>query len=73
MLPIVRSLCEKTNDVLIIKEYTRLAPLKVRKKALGSFRHVEPGDCVVGFSRKGLYDIKRSVESANPGIRCCVI
>ena len=73
MLPIVRNLCEKTNDVLEVREYSRLAPLKIRKEALESYANIEPGDCVVGFSRKALYEIKREIEVSNSNVRCCVI
>lgn len=31
-----------------------------------------PGDCVVGFSRKKLYQIKRAIE-ANTGLKCCIV
>ena len=73
MLPIIKSLCDITGDSITVKSYSRLTPLTVSAKSLKTFRKIEPGDCVVGFGRRGLYDTKREIESLNPGLRCCVI
>lgn len=73
MLPIVEELCNQTNDELVIKRYDRLSPLRISQKPLQNWRNIRKGDCVVGFSRKVLYDIKQEIEFQNPGIRCCVI
>jgi ATP-dependent RNA helicase SUPV3L1/SUV3 len=73
MLPIIKSLCQTTGDNITIKTYSRLTPLTVSAKSLKTFRKIEPGDCVVGFGRRGLYDTKKEIEMLNPGLRCCVI
>lgn len=62
MLPIIRTLCEDTNDTLIVKEYERLSPLDVASTALISYDQISQGDCVIAFSRKSLYEIKRAIE-----------
>lgn len=72
-VPIITALCALTNDTITIKKYSRLTPLTVSAKSLRSFKNVEPGDCVIGFGRKHLYETKNAIESVNPGLRCSVI
>ncbi len=36
-----------------------------RTPKVTSFRDVEPGDCVVGFSRRSLFQFKRQIEEAH--------
>lgn len=38
----------------------------------GDFANVEAGDCIVAFSRKDIFDVKREVELATKH-RCCVV
>ena len=38
----------------------------------GSLARVQPGDCIVGFSRRALHQLKLEVEDAT-GLRCCLI
>ena len=73
MLPIIEELCRLTKDTLTVNTYSRLTPLTVSSRSLKSFRKVQAGDCVVGFGRRLLYDIKKEIELLNPGLRCCVI
>ena len=41
------------------------ACLQVEKAGLpGGYKDVQPGDCVVAFSRNDIYDIKATIESA---------
>lgn len=47
--------------------------MTVSNSALTSYAHVKEGDCVVGFSRKKLYELKDQIETLQKGIRCCVI
>lgn len=73
MLPIIEKLCLLTGDTLTVKTYSRLTPLTVSAKSVRTYKRIEAGDCVVGFGRRDLYEIKREIESLNPGLRCCVI
>ena len=73
MLPILKSLCKLTGDKMHINNYSRLTPLSINAKHLKSYKKIEAGDCVVGFGRRQLYDIKREIEMLNPGLKCCVI
>jgi len=61
-LPLLRQICSDTGDTLVVREYARLSPLSVAPDALGTYGNITPGDCVVGFSRSKLYQIKASVE-----------
>jgi ATP-dependent RNA helicase SUPV3L1/SUV3 len=72
-LPVIEELCHLTGDSFTVHTYSRLTPLTVCAKSLKSYKKIEPGDCVVGFGRRGLYETKREIELLNPGLRCCVI
>jgi len=37
-----------------------------------SYRHVQPGDCVVAFSRDDIFQIKREIEDRTKH-KCCII
>jgi hypothetical protein len=37
-----------------VRQYTRLAPLVVARQALGSLEELQPGDCLVAFSRRAV-------------------
>ncbi|CAM6087359.1 unnamed protein product [Calypogeia fissa] len=72
-LPLIRNLCSGTGDELVEYEYERFMPLKVAEESLrGDFRNIEAGDCIVAFSRRDIFDIKREVELASKH-RCCVV
>ncbi|KAL2623078.1 hypothetical protein R1flu_003283 [Riccia fluitans] len=72
-LPLIRNLCAGTGDELVENEYERFKPLKVAEESLrGDFRNIQAGDCIVAFSRRDIFDIKREVELATKH-RCCVV
>ncbi|MCO5591251.1 hypothetical protein L7F22_045232 [Adiantum nelumboides] len=72
-LDFVRSLCLATGDSLEDYSYERFKPLAIDSKALnGDFRNVQPGDCVIAFSRRQIFEIKRAVQRATKK-RCCVV
>lgn len=72
MLPVIKKICSKTGDTLEIKEYKRLSSLSVAKKSIKSFKAIQPGDCVVAFSKRAVYDFKKIIEQTSEH-RCCVI
>jgi ATP-dependent RNA helicase SUPV3L1/SUV3 len=45
-----------------VQRYTRLAPLVVQDQPLGSLAEVQPGDCIVAFSRRELHGLRRAIE-----------
>jgi ATP-dependent RNA helicase SUPV3L1/SUV3 len=84
---LVREMLRDTGDVITVKRYERLSPLKPLSTALGHsgggdrrarhssggiYRELVPGDCIVAFSRRNLYEIKSRVESLTKH-RCCVV
>lgn len=71
-VPIVQALLKDTDDELFINRYERLTPLVVQDKSLeGDFSRVQKGDCLVAFSRSGIFALKDKVEQET-GLRCAV-
>jgi ATP-dependent RNA helicase SUPV3L1/SUV3 len=76
---IVKRLVDACGDEFELRTYSRFIPLKVANKSLarssdqvGSYKNVQPGDCVVAFSRNDIFAIKREIEK-NTKYKCCVI
>ncbi|OQR94875.1 ATP-dependent RNA helicase SUPV3L1 [Thraustotheca clavata] len=69
---LVRKFAEVAGDDFELKTYERRSPLSIEKAALGSYDKIRKGDCVVGFSRRRVFQIKREIEMAT-GLRCCII
>ncbi|XP_043696249.1 DExH-box ATP-dependent RNA helicase DExH18, mitochondrial-like [Telopea speciosissima] len=73
VLKIVRKICLDTGDELVEHHYERFKPLVVEAKTLlGDLRNVRPGDCVVAFSRREIFEVKLAIEKFTKH-RCCVI
>ncbi|XP_010258377.1 PREDICTED: DExH-box ATP-dependent RNA helicase DExH18, mitochondrial isoform X1 [Nelumbo nucifera] len=73
VLKIVRKICLETRDDLIENHYERFKPLVVEAKTLlGDLRNVRPGDCIVAFSRREIFEVKLAIEKYT-NHRCCVI
>jgi len=69
---IVKDLVEETGDELIVNRYQRLTPLRVANRSLnGDLKRIEKGDCVVSFSRSGIFALKKRIEDAT-NLRCAV-
>ncbi|KAF5838453.1 hypothetical protein DUNSADRAFT_2847 [Dunaliella salina] len=60
-LPLLKQLAEECGDILEVRQYTRLAPLVVCGEPLGSLSSLQPGDCLVAFSRKKVHALQREV------------
>lgn len=73
-VPLIRRICNETGDSLEIVRFDRLSPLTIEEKALGSsnFRQILPGDCVVSFSRKNIFDLKGQIERTTRK-KCAVV
>lgn len=76
---IVEKLAHACGDDFELNQYERFSPLKVASRSLsndpskpGGYRNVQPGDCVVAFSRNDIFAIKREIESMT-NYKCCVI
>lgn len=72
-IPVVTAVLAACGDTLEIREYTRLSQLEVSGASLGNdYGQVRPGDCVVAFSRKDIYAIRRTIERKTAH-KCCVV
>lgn len=76
---IVKKLAKACGDEFQLHTYDRFTELQVAKKSLapnykktGAYRNVQPGDCVVAFSRNDIFAIKREIENTT-NYKCCVI
>ena len=45
-----------------VNEYKRLSPLTVEDEAISNLKNVRKGDCVVGFSRRSIFQLKQEIE-----------
>lgn len=70
---LLQRMCQASGDDFELVEYSRLTPLVVEDKPLESWRDVRRGDCVVTFSRDDIHQVRREIETSNPGVKCCVV
>lgn len=70
-IPLIEAIARMTGDELIINRYERLTPLVVEDKPLGKITNVQPGDCIVTFSRKGIFSVKDQIQEQT-GMKCVV-
>ena len=69
---VIQDLAKETGDELIVNRYQRLTPLRVAKESLdGDFKRIRKGDCVVSFSRSGIFALKKKIEETTK-FRCAV-
>jgi ATP-dependent RNA helicase SUPV3L1/SUV3 len=68
----VERLCQKTGDSFEVVRYKRLSTLETAPPLNLDFSKIRPGDCVITFSRKDIYSIKRIIE-AKTKLKCCVV
>lgn len=72
-VPIVQALLQETGDEIEIRRYERLTPLAIEKQSLeGDYGGVMKGDCIVAFSRSGIFGIKTKIEETT-GMKCAVV
>ncbi|CAI0465862.1 unnamed protein product [Linum tenue] len=62
-VPLIEEILKVTGDDVKIETYERLLPLVPLKKPLGSFDNIQTGDCIVTFSRKQIYKLKKKIET----------
>jgi ATP-dependent RNA helicase SUPV3L1/SUV3 len=60
---LIKRLCETTGEELEVRNYNRLTSLTVEDKALTSLNRVQPGDCIVCFSKNDIYTVSKKIES----------
>ena len=70
---LIKNLAKLTGDKLIINRYNRLGPLHTADVSLeGNWKEIQKGDCVVTFSRKDIFAIKKTIEEKT-NKRCAVV
>ena len=57
-LQLITNLWLHTHDKLKIRQYQRMSSLKVEPKPIRSFKELQPGDWIVAFSRRILFQLK---------------
>ncbi|KAL9237641.1 hypothetical protein vseg_012166 [Gypsophila vaccaria] len=71
-VPLIQEILKVTGDNVKIEYYDRLLPLVPLNVPLGSFSNIKKGDCLVTFSRRGIYGFKRKIESEGKHL-CSVV
>ncbi|KAL4858025.1 DExH-box ATP-dependent RNA helicase DExH18 [Chlorella vulgaris] len=72
-VPLVRKICEDMGEQLEVNSYDRFTTLEVESSGLvGGYSAVQPGDCIVAFSRRDIYAIKQLIEQETSH-RACVV
>ncbi|XWS13679.1 hypothetical protein CRYUN_Cryun36dG0059000 [Craigia yunnanensis] len=71
-IPLIQELLKVTGDDVQVQSYERLLPLVPLEVPLGSFSNIQTGDCIVSFSRKGIYKLKKKIESGGKHL-CSVV
>ena len=70
---VVENLVTSTGDDYELRKYNRLSTLKIADQSLkGDYSEIQPGDCVVAFSRADIFSIRRQIERLTP-YKCAVI
>ncbi|XP_043266679.1 ATP-dependent RNA helicase SUV3 homolog, mitochondrial [Venturia canescens] len=68
---LIRVLCSTTGEDVEVRRYKRLTPLSIEEHGLGSLDRVQPGDCIVCFSKNDIYTVSRDLEKR--GVEVAVI
>lgn len=64
-LDLVRELLYPVGEEVEVRNYKRMTPLKILDQAVENFNNVQPGDCVVAFSKNDIFNISRQVRLFN--------
>ncbi|KAI7817086.1 P-loop containing nucleoside triphosphate hydrolase protein [Gamsiella multidivaricata] len=72
VVELVKKICALTNEEVIVNHYDRLSKLELQEESLrGNFKKIQKGDCVVTFSRKNIFAVKKAIEEET-GLLCAV-
>ncbi|KAI2807677.1 ATP-dependent RNA helicase supv3l1, mitochondrial [Blomia tropicalis] len=61
-LNLIIELLSTTGETVEVKEYKRLTKLTVEGNALETLENVQPGDCIVCFSKRDIYNVSLKLE-----------
>ncbi len=65
VVPLLEAIARETGDVVEVRRHERLSPLAVESSGLGgAVARLMPGDAVVCFSRKDLYDLRAAIDAS---------
>ncbi|KAI0781523.1 P-loop containing nucleoside triphosphate hydrolase protein [Trametes elegans] len=71
-VPVIEAIARDLGDTVEVKRYNRLTPLVVAEKSLdGNLKNIQKGDCVVSFSRTGIFGLKKRIEKVAK-MRCAL-
>lgn len=62
-IELLRRLCESTGEEIETRSYDRLTSLTIEDSALVTLDNVQPGDCIVCFSKNDIYSVSREIEA----------
>lgn len=60
-LEMVKQLLSPIAEEVEVRNYKRMTPLTILDRPLGSFDNIQPGDCIVAFTKNDIYQISRLV------------
>lgn len=69
---LIEEICQLTGDNLIMNSYQRLSGPLVFDSPLQSLKEIQKGDCIIAFSRKEIFKLKKLIE-VSTGLKTCVI
>lgn len=61
-LDVLDKIISDTGDFMEIKRYQRLTALVIENEPLKDLKNVQPGDCIVCFTRENVYTVTRELE-----------
>ncbi|GAU18871.1 hypothetical protein TSUD_228610, partial [Trifolium subterraneum] len=61
-VPLIQDILDITGDEVEVQYYKRLSPLVPMKVPLRSLSEIRNGDCIVTFSRRDIYKLKKRIE-----------
>lgn len=70
-IDIVKKLLEPIGETVEVRYYERKSPLAIADKAIESYSNIEPGDCIVCFSKRSIFFNSKKLEEN--GIKPAVI
>lgn len=72
VIDVIRAIAEKTGDTVEINTYERLGTLEMEDRPLRDLTEVRPGDCVVAFSRRKVFEYREQIEATTP-YKCSIV
>ncbi|OTF79633.1 ATP-dependent RNA helicase SUV3-like protein, mitochondrial-like, partial [Euroglyphus maynei] len=61
-LNLIIEILSTTGEIVQVHEYKRLTDLNIEDNALESLENVQPGDCIVCFSKRDIYNVSLKLE-----------